>query len=55
MILSPLDKRRSIGLTEAARVLGMQRPNLYRKVRQLAVTRKGPTPVSVEEDSLEIH
>jgi DNA-binding NtrC family response regulator len=41
-------------MAQAARVLGMQRPNLYRKVRQLAVTRKGSTPVSVEEDSLEI-
>jgi DNA-binding NtrC family response regulator len=41
-------------MAQAARVLGMQRPNLYRKVRQLAVTRKGPAPLSVEEDSLEI-
>ena len=44
-------------MAQAARVLGMQRPNLYRKVRQLAVARKGttpPHPVDVEEDSLEI-
>jgi two-component system nitrogen regulation response regulator NtrX len=44
-------------MAQAARVLGMQRPNLYRKVRQLAVARKGNTPsplVNVEEDGLEI-
>jgi len=43
-------------MAQAARVLGMQRPNLYRKVRQLAVARKGVSPhsVNVEEDSMEI-
>ena len=56
-------------MAQAARVLGMQRPNLYRKVRQLAVGRKAAlsdglpsrairstaaNPVNVEEDSMEI-
>jgi len=56
-------------MAQAARVLGMQRPNLYRKVRQLAVVRKGVSaeappsrtvrntisrPVNVDKDSMEI-
>jgi two-component system nitrogen regulation response regulator NtrX len=48
-------------MAQAARVLGMQRTNLYRKVRHLAVTKTPPQairtsshPVNVEEDSMEI-
>ena len=49
-------------MAQAARVLGMQRTNLYRKVRHLAVTRIAPRtvrntpahPVNAEEDSMEI-
>jgi len=56
-------------MAQAARVLGMQRPNLYRKVRQLAVVRKGASPeaapsrtvrntisrpVNADKDSMEI-
>ena len=37
MILSPLDKRRSIGLTEAARVLGIAPRTLRRHAAEGAV------------------
>jgi two-component system nitrogen regulation response regulator NtrX len=49
-------------MAQAARVLGMQRTNLYRKVRHLAVPRTPPRtvrdtplrPLNVEKDSMEI-
>jgi hypothetical protein len=49
-------------MAQAARVLGMQRTNLYRKVRHLAVIKTPPRTVSntpghrvnVDEDSMEI-
>lgn len=37
MILSPLDKRRSIGLTEAARVLGIPSRTLRRHAAEGAI------------------